>query len=88
MDRFISNLSVFLLLLLLLLLSLLLLLLPCFIEILVCIANSIDPDQTPRSAASDLGLRCFSMYLLWGARHKLVNPGPVEPVYALALQAV
>ena len=24
-------------------------------------ANSGDPDQTPRSAASDLGLRCLSM---------------------------
>ena len=22
------------------------------------VANSVDPDQTPRSAASDLGLRC------------------------------
>ena len=25
-------------------------------------ANSRDPDQTPRSAVSDLGLHCFSMY--------------------------
>ena len=24
-------------------------------------ANSADPDQTPRSAASDLGLHCLSM---------------------------
>ena len=32
------------------------LLLPYFVEISVLNANSIDPDQTPRSAASDLGL--------------------------------
>ena len=30
--------------------------LPYFIEIPVFNANSADPDQTPRSAASDLGL--------------------------------
>ena len=27
-------------------------------------ANSVDPDQTPRSAASDLGLDCLPMSLL------------------------
>ena len=32
------------------------LLLPCFIEIPVFKANSVDPDQTPRSGASDPGL--------------------------------
>ena len=42
----------------------LVLLLPCFIEILVFNANSVDPDQTPRSAASDLGLHCLQMSLL------------------------
>ena len=25
----------------------------------VCIANSVDPDQIPHSAVSDLGLHCF-----------------------------
>ena len=25
------------------------------------IANSVDPDQTPRSAASDLGLHCLAV---------------------------
>ena len=30
-----------------------------FIEIPVFNANSIDPDQTPRCAASDLGLHCL-----------------------------
>ena len=28
-------------------------------------ANSVDPDQTPRSTASDLGLHCLPMSLLW-----------------------
>ena len=27
-------------------------------------ANSVDPDQTPRFAMSDLGLHCLSMSLL------------------------
>ena len=34
-------------------------LLPCFIESPVFNANSVDPDQTPHSAASDMGLHCF-----------------------------
>ena len=33
-------------------------------------ANSVDPDQTPRSAASDLGLHCLPISLLWNTRHK------------------
>ena len=37
------------------------LLLPCFIEIHILNANNVDPDQTPRSAASDLGLHCLPM---------------------------
>ena len=41
-----------------------LLLLSFFVEIPVFNANSIDPDQTPRSAASDLGLHCLPMSLL------------------------
>ena len=44
--------------------------LPCFIEIPLFSANGVDPDQTPRSAASDLGLHCLPMSLLWDARHK------------------
>ena len=43
---------------------------PCFREIYVFNANLLDPDQTPRSAASDLGLHCLPMSLLWDARHK------------------
>ena len=34
----------------------------CFIEIAVN-ANSVDPDQTHRYAACDLGLHCLQMYL-------------------------
>ena len=37
------------------------------IEIPVSTANSVDPDQTPRSAASDLGLHCLPISLLWEA---------------------
>ena len=36
-------------------------------------ANSVDPDQTPQNAASDLGLHCLPMSNLWDARHKWVK---------------
>ena len=36
-------------------------LLPRFIEISVFHLNKLDPDQTPRSAASDQSLHCLSM---------------------------
>ena len=36
----------------------------CFIEIRVVIANGVDPDQTPRSVASDLDLHCLPLSLL------------------------
>ena len=49
------------------------LLLLCFIAIPVVNANSVDPGQTPRSAASDLGLHCLHMSLLWDARLKWVK---------------
>ena len=45
----------------------------CFIVIPVFDANSVDPDQTPRHAASDLGLNCLPMFLLWDTRHEWVN---------------
>ena len=35
--------------------------------------NSTDPDQTPRSAASVLGLHCLPMYFLCDARLKWVK---------------
>ena len=37
------------------------------------IANSVDPDQTPSSATSDLGLHCLPMSFLWDARLKWDN---------------
>ena len=42
---------------------------PYFVEIPVFNVNSIDPDQTPLSAASDLGLHSLQMPLLRYARH-------------------
>ena len=44
------------------------LLLSCFVEISELNANSVDPDQMPRSAAADLGLHCLPVFLLWDAR--------------------
>ena len=41
-------------------------------------ANNRDPDQTPRSAASDLGLHCLPVALLGVSRLqwvKINNPG-------------
>ena len=46
-------------------------LLPCFIEISVFNSNSVDPDQMLGSAASDLGLHCLPISLLWEAKHKM-----------------
>ena len=37
-----------------------------FIEIPVFDANSVDPDKTPHSAASDLGPHCFANILFMG----------------------
>ena len=36
-------------------------------------ANNADPDQTPRSAAFDLGLHCLPMSETWDAVHERVN---------------
>ena len=36
-------------------------------------ANSGDPDQTPRSAASDLGLHCLPITILGVSRLQCVN---------------
>ena len=49
------------------------LLLPWFTEIHTLNANSVDPDQMPHSAASDLGLYCLPMSLLLDARPKSVK---------------
>ena len=39
----------------------------------IVIANTVDSDQTPRSVASDLGLHCLQMSLLWDARLKRIK---------------
>ena len=44
-----------------------------FIFIQVLIENSGDPDQTPHSVASDLGLRYLPMPHIKDARHILVK---------------
>ena len=48
--------------------------LPCFSEIQVFYAKSVDPDQTQRSATSDLRIHCLPMSLLLDIRHKWVFP--------------
>ena len=35
-------------------------------------ANRVDPDQTPRVAACDLGLHCMTISILWDNRLKWV----------------
>ena len=47
-------------------------LLPCFIEILVFNANSVD------SVASDLGLHCLPMSFLWEARLEWVKKSKLQ----------
>ena len=47
--------------------------LPCSIKRPVSNANSVDPDQMPHSAASDLGLHSLPLSLSWDARYKWVN---------------
>ena len=44
-----------------------------FYRIPVFFANSVDPDQTPQTAASDLGLHCLPMSLLRDARQKWIK---------------
>ena len=42
-------------------------------------ANSEDPDQTPHSTASDLGLHCLPISLLRISRLQWVNPNSADP---------
>ena len=44
-----------------------------FIREVLFTANSVDPDQTLRFAASSLGLHCLLKSLLWTVRRKWVN---------------
>ena len=48
------------------------LLLQYFIKFHAFDANSVEPDLTPCSAASDLGLHYLPMSLLWDTRHKSI----------------
>ena len=41
------------------------------------LANNGDPDQTPRSAASDLGLHCLPITFLGVSRLQWVEQSPV-----------
>ena len=50
-----------------------LLLLPCFREIPVFNVNSVDPDQTPHSVASDLDLHCLQITIFEVSRLKWVK---------------
>ena len=56
-----------------------LLLFSYFVEIFELNANIVDPDQTPRSAASDQGLHCLPMSHLWDARHMWVKRKVFDP---------
>ena len=47
------------------------LLLPYVMIISVLNANSVDPDQTPRSAASDRDLHYLRMSILWDDKQKI-----------------
>ena len=40
-------------------------------EIPVFNVNSVDPDQTPLSAASDLSLHCLPVTLFWSLQTKI-----------------
>ena len=58
-----------------------------FIENPVFNANSVEPDQTPRSAASDLGLHYLPMSLLWDTKHKwdkilVLNLNKIKSIYS------
>ena len=44
-------------------------------KIVELFANSGDPDQTPRSATSDLGLHCLQITLLGVSSLQWVKPG-------------
>ena len=49
------------------------------IEILELNANCVDSDQMPHSVASDLGLHCLPLTLLWDARLKWVKGNGYTP---------
>ena len=52
-----------------------------YFELIFLLANSEDPDQTPRSAASDLGLHYLNMCQKWDARFIWVNQTTDSTIY-------
>ena len=56
-------------------------------EIPVFIANSVDPDQTPRRAASDLRLHRLPMSLIWDAKIKWVAGHNAEGIDTSAVHS-
>ena len=53
--------------------SALFLVLPFIIEIPVLNTNNSDPDQMPLLSASDQGLHCLQVSILWDTRDKWVK---------------
>ena len=51
--------------------------------------HSLDPDQMPHSAASDLGLHCLPMSFLWDVRVGVLRfYGPVNPMGSCRARSV
>ena len=63
-------------------------LLPYLKEIHVFNANSVDPDQTLRSAASDLSLNCLPISLLWDAGHIWVKQSMSSGIWTFILHCM
>ena len=57
-------------------------------EIAGRVANSVDPDQTPRSAASALGLHCLLRPVFPNTQSKYVNRTPLETILDQPLNAL
>ena len=51
-------------------------------------ANTVDPDQTPRSAASDRGLHCLPVFFFLDARLKWVKKKEEDSLSEAAWRAV
>ena len=53
------------------------LILSSLIKNVLNMANIADPDETPRFAASHLGLRYLQMLPFWNSMHKTFNHVPI-----------
>ena len=47
-----------------------------------CVTNSVDPDQTPRSAASDLGLHCLPRHICPSAYGQYCSINLIQTVHS------